>query len=344
MERILVTRTWTLVALAAAFAATPAAAHAASPSGSGGAGVPASEAGSTTPSPTSSAPAPGSTTAPANAGSGGASYRPDLKRARARSKARRKRRDRPVLASFQVSRTALFAYGKPASVTFQVNDRSRFVRVRLAFVREGSPGAVYRYDLGRKRTGVLHTFRWRGTDGQELATQGSYHFRISARDPDGNRLVRSSQSIGGAPVEFRSHRFPVPGPHDFGGEGARFGAPRSGHRHQGQDIAAAEGSPVVAPRGGIVTWRAYQENGAGYYLVIAGETENYNYVFMHLQRGSLLVNKGEYVKTGQQIANVGNTGASEGAHLHFEIWQGPWFNGGKPIDPLPLLQIWDSYS
>jgi murein DD-endopeptidase MepM/ murein hydrolase activator NlpD len=340
MERILVTRTLTLVVLAAALGGAPAAAAAASPSGSGGTAVPTSGSEDTTPS----SPASGTPTAPSDAGSGGASYRPDLKQARSRSKARRKRLDRPVLASFQVSRTALFAYGQPATISYRVNDRSRFVRVRLAFVREGSPGVLYRYNLGRKRTGVVHTFRWRGTDGQELATQGSYHFRISARDPDGNRLVRSSQSIGGAPVEFRSHRFPVPGPHDFGGEGARFGAPRSGHRHQGQDIAAAEGSPVVAPRGGIVTWRAYQANGAGYYLVIAGENEDYNYVFMHLQRGSLLVSQGQYVKTGQQIANVGNTGASEGAHLHFEIWQGAWFNGGKPIDPLPLLRIWDSYS
>ena len=58
----------------------------------------------------------------------------------------------------------------------------------------------------------------------------------------------------------------------------------------------------------------------------------------------MLVAKGDAVNAGQQIANVGNTGGSEGPHLHFEIWNGPWYNGGKPIDPLPLLLAWDAYS
>ena len=249
-----------------------------------------------------------------------------------------------MLASFQVSRTAVFAYGQPATIGYRINDRSRYVRVRLAFVREGSPGALYRFNLGRRRTNTDQTFRWRGIEGTKLATQGSYHFRITARDPEGNTLVRSSQSVSGAPLEFRSHRFPVLGDHSFGGDDARFGARRTGHTHQGQDIIAAEGIPVVAPRAGLITWREYQAAGAGYYLVLAGENEPYNYVFMHLQRGSILVNQGDRVTTGQELGRVGNTGSSSGAHLHFEIWDGPWFNGGKAIDPLPMLQIWDSTS
>jgi murein DD-endopeptidase MepM/ murein hydrolase activator NlpD len=272
--------------------------------------------------------------------SGGTAYEPSLRSVGARERDRRKRRDRPVIASFQVSRTSLFAYGRPATISYRVEDRSPYVRVRLALVQSDG-GAVYRFNLGRRRTGVTHTFRWRGTDGRELAPEGLYHFRLSVRDRDGNTLVRNSANVGGAPIDFRSHRFPVAGAYTLGGPGARFGAPRSGHTHQGQDIAAAEGTPVVAPRGGLVTWRAYQASGAGYYLVIAGEGEQYNYVFMHLQRGSLLVGRGDQVRTGQEIARVGNTGSSEGAHLHFEIWDGPWFSGGKAIDPLPFLKGWE---
>ena len=137
------------------------------------------------------------------------------------------------------------------------------------------------------------------------------------------------------------HRFPLIGPHSFGGDDARFGARRPGHIHQGQDIVADEGTPVVAPRGGTITWRGFQAQGAGYYLVLAPVAEAFNYVFMHLQRGSVSVKLGERVRTGQQIASVGSTGTSSGPHLHFEIWQGRWFDGGHPVDPLPFLLAWD---
>ena len=76
--------------------------------------------------------------------------------------------------------------------------------------------------------------------------------------------------------------------------------------------------------------------------MLAGQDEPYNYVFMHLQRGSLLVSQGDIVTTGQMLARVGSTGESTGPHLHFEIWDGPWANGGHPVDPLPFLMAWDT--
>ena len=106
--------------------------------------------------------------------------------------------------------------------------------------------------------------------------------------------------------------FPVQGPYDFGGKDARFGAARSGHIHQGQDVAAAEGTPLVAPKAGTIHWRAYQAGGAGYYLVLDADGEDFMYVFMHLRQGSLLVSKGDHVAAGQQIGQVGNTGSSSG--------------------------------
>jgi murein DD-endopeptidase MepM/ murein hydrolase activator NlpD len=335
LERILRTRTFALTFALAALL-TIAQAQASTGSSSGGAQLPGTEPAATAPSSSQPSGESGS--------GGGASYRPALTKPKRTARRIRKGRDRPVLASFQVSRTALFAYGQPATVSYQINDRSRYVRVTLAFVKVGARGALYRYRLGRQRTGVPHNFRWRGIAGQGLAPQGQYHFRLSARDPDGNRLVRSSQAVGGAPVNLRDHRFPVLGAHDFGGRDARFGAARPGHTHQGQDISAAAGTPVVAPRGGLISWRAYQARGAGYYLVLTGQDEPYNYVFMHLKEGSILVKQGDLVQTGQPLAQVGSTGESSGPHLHFEIWDGPWFHGGHPIDPLPMLQQWDAYS
>jgi murein DD-endopeptidase MepM/ murein hydrolase activator NlpD len=136
------------------------------------------------------------------------------------------------------------------------------------------------------------------------------------------------------------HDFPVAGRYSYGGADARFGAPRSGHVHQGQDILSASGTPVVAPHGGTISWRANQPNGAGFYVVLDSLEEPLNYVFMHLMRGSILVRVGDRVRTGQQLGSVGSTGESNTPHLHFEVWQGPWYAGGHPIDPLPLLKAW----
>ena len=142
------------------------------------------------------------------------------------------------------------------------------------------------------------------------------------------------------PSESARHRFPLAGPFDWGDPGARFGARRKGHRHQGHDLAAAAGTPVVAPYRGVVSVVRYQAKGAGRYVVIDGE--DYDYVFMHLLRGSTIVREGESVRTGQRIGAVGSTGGGSGPHLHFELWVGAWYGGGHAIDPLPLLEAWAS--
>ena len=143
------------------------------------------------------------------------------------------------------------------------------------------------------------------------------------------------------PIPTSDHAFPVAGPYSFGGADGRFGAGRKGHIHQGQDITAAEGVPVVAPWAGTVEAVKYQAGGAGHYVVLDGDGEDRDYVFMHLRQGSVIVTKGAAVVKGQQLAQVGNTGSSTGAHLHFEIWiGGGWYTGGQPTDPLPFLQAW----
>lgn len=135
--------------------------------------------------------------------------------------------------------------------------------------------------------------------------------------------------------------FPLQGTFTFGGEDARFGAGRPGHTHQGQDVIAASGTPIVAPVAGTVTWKANQPGGAGIYLVVRGASDARDYVFMHIKRGTVLVVPGQAVTAGQQLAQVGATGAASGPHLHFEIWVGGWWErGGTPVDPLPQLERW----
>jgi murein DD-endopeptidase MepM/ murein hydrolase activator NlpD len=136
------------------------------------------------------------------------------------------------------------------------------------------------------------------------------------------------------------HLFPIRGPHEYGGAQGRFGAARSGHVHQGQDLMAPCGTPLVAAHAGVVRWRAWHSR-AGHYLVVAGEGTGMDYVYMHLQAPAP-VGRGARVATGQPIGAVGATGAASGCHLHFELWSAPgWYEGGRPFDPLGHLHAWD---
>ena len=128
--------------------------------------------------------------------------------------------------------------------------------------------------------------------------------------------------------------FPIAGPHEIGERYAQsFGG---GRGHQGHDIFAACGTPLVAAHGGVVQHVAYQSR-AGNYIVIQladGTSEAY----MHMREPSPL-KKGDPVLAGQPIGAVGDTGRASGCHLHFELWTAPgWYEGGEPVDPLPLLR------
>jgi murein DD-endopeptidase MepM/ murein hydrolase activator NlpD len=176
-------------------------------------------------------------------------------------------------------------------------------------------------------------------------TQARARARIRARRRAARRRaaerVPKPAPVVPAPVPTSDHTFPLAGTYSFGGEDGRFGAGRPGHIHQGQDLSAPAGTPVVAPWPSTVEAVKYQAGGAGYYVVLDGDLEDRDYVFMHLLKDSTVVKVGDQVARGQQIAQVGSTGSSSGPHLHFEIWVGGgWYTGGQPIDPLPFLQAW----
>jgi peptidoglycan hydrolase-like protein with peptidoglycan-binding domain len=180
---------------------------------------------------------------------------------------------------------------------------------------------------------------WNGLLPAGAAPDGTYQLKLGKSNTAGATASGQTQPFG---MHLRA--FPVPGPHSFGGAGARFGAPRSGHIHQGQDVAAACGQNLLVDETGQVKVNAYQASGAGYYVVLHGAISGTDFVYMHLQRASWAP-AGTYVYAGQQIGRVGATGDAQGCHLHFERWTAPgWFSGGAAYDPLPELLYWDSYS
>jgi murein DD-endopeptidase MepM/ murein hydrolase activator NlpD len=242
------------------------------------------------------------------------------------------------VASFSLNGSNFYEYGRSIRATFQVAGRSGArADLKLVVVQGGKRVKVV--SIGERPVNSRQDF----TLPTAGLPSGSLEVRLAGRDSRG-RAIKGTGSAKA--VTLHSHRFPVVGPHTFGAEGSRFGADRDGgkRKHQGQDVSAPEGTPMVAARGGVVRFTGNQPSGAGVYVVIAGAGESRDYVYMHLVEGSLLVSKGQTVRTGQLIGKVGNTGASSGPHLHFEIWQGVWQGGGTPIDPFELLQRWDSWS
>jgi murein DD-endopeptidase MepM/ murein hydrolase activator NlpD len=243
----------------------------------------------------------------------------------------------PVLESFSVTPGSTFIYGRRAQVHFVVKGGGRLVHLAL-LVKRGDE-VVRRIDLGKRPTGVRQRYLLSGLEGGALP-QGEFSLRLSARGLRG----AAKASLTGQ-LAFHWHAFPLLGQFTYGVDpDGRFGASRPGHTHQGQDIPAPTGTPVLAPRGGVVKFIAFQKHGAGNYIVLHGEGENLDFVFMHLRTGSIRVRPGDNVYTGQQIAEVGTTGESTGPHLHFEIWKGAWGEGGYPVDPLSFLRRWDVWS
>lgn len=100
--------------------------------------------------------------------------------------------------------------------------------------------------------------------------------------------------------------------------------------HHGVDYAAPKGTPVYAIGSGKVIKKAYQANGAGYYLKIR-HNSTYTTSYMHLSGYAKGLKEGDYVKQKQVIGYVGSTGLSTGPHLDFRVYE-----NGKPIDPLKI--------
>lgn len=86
--------------------------------------------------------------------------------------------------------------------------------------------------------------------------------------------------------------------------------------HKGLDIAASKGTAIIAAAEGTVTFAGYNNGGYGY-LVIISHGNGVESYYGHCSK--INVKKGENIKAGQKIAEVGSTGRSTGNHLHFEL-------------------------
>jgi len=259
---------------------------------------------------------------------------------------------RPVARTLRASPSPVVAPRLPA-LRLRVDHREASrVTARVVVLDRETGDPVARYDMNRILTNRTVTRRFpRATK----LRPGSYIVRLHVKDHRGRVLRRGERTTGKAGLTVRApaprpapapstgaYTFPIAGAYTYGGAGGTFGADRGGGRsHQGQDLAATQGTPIVAPIAGRVRQTAYQASGAGEYVVLDGN-DSRSYFFAHCQRNSTAVRSGQAVARGARLCAVGSTGASTGPHLHFEIWTPGWRTpGSRPIDPLPSLRAWE---
>lgn len=224
------------------------------------------------------------------------------------------------------------------------------VTARIVVLRSPGNSVVAQIPLGQVGVGRTVSVPWRGA----ALPAGRYVARVHAHDRWNHQLRRSARATGKAsfvvaakasppaaptPPPSSSGVFPIAGPFTYG---SPFGEDRGDHSHQGQDMAAAAGTPVVAPFAGTIAVASYQAGGAGQYVVL-NASNGRTFFFAHCQMG-LPVSAGDAVAQGATLCLVGSTGRSSGPHLHFEEWVNGWRVSAKskPIDPLPQLKAWAS--
>lgn len=239
-----------------------------------------------------------------------------------------------------------YGAARQAQVSFLVRG-PQAANVTVELVRLADGVAITHWDPGMVQPDTPQTVTWDGTAGGRLQRNGRYAFQVTARAPSGATASSSQAPVGTAPATptpgsflFQRNIFPIRGAHTFGTGTAAFGG---GRHHQGQDVFAACGTPLVATRAGVIKYRQYQSR-AGNYIVIDPDHSGNDYAYMHM-REPALVKQGQHVYTGQLVGHVGDTGHADGCHLHFELWTPPgWYSGGHPVDPLPSLLAWDRTS
>ncbi|HUP55305.1 MAG TPA: M23 family metallopeptidase [Methylomirabilota bacterium] len=124
--------------------------------------------------------------------------------------------------------------------------------------------------------------------------------------------------------------------------GGNFAWPTSSHHvsqyyhygHYGLDIDGSTGDPIYASAAGTVTFAGWKNNGGGYQVWIShgsGLFTTYNHM------SSVSAGRGQHVGRGQRVGRMGATGNATGSHLHFEVWKGPIWSGGRRVNPLAYL-------
>lgn len=165
-------------------------------------------------------------------------------------------------------------------------------------------------------------------------TKTNIYYNINGRD---YLFLRSKRFTPTERAYFLDSSLRLPLDNDSFWVSSEFGKrknPFSGEmkNHNGIDLAAAEGTPVYAIKDGAVYAAIEKDPEFGNYIILSHDLGKMTSVYAHLSK--ITVDRYQYVKKGDVIGYVGQTGKATGPHLHFEIR-----TGGKAEDPRIKLNI-----
>jgi murein DD-endopeptidase MepM/ murein hydrolase activator NlpD len=221
-------------------------------------------------------------------------------------------------------------------------------RVDALSARMGQVNAhVIRLDALGRRLAAMAEIDSREFDfGSEPAVGGPEAEGFAAEIPDLSRLIadledrltlRDAQlgALEDAILQRELHEQIVPDgrPVRRGFMSSPYGVrqdPFTGHSsfHKGVDFAASRGSDVIAVAAGIVTASGYHAGYGGVVEVSHGD----GYVTRYAHNEKVVVEVGQTVARGDNLATMGSTGRSTGPHVHFEV-----LFKGRPVNPLSYI-------
>jgi len=163
--------------------------------------------------------------------------------------------------------------------------------------------------------------------GEVLVLPGAKGAPLPTPTPAPTKKPTSSSGGGGGGGSFvptiGSWAWPVPG--GYISQYFHYG-------HLGIDIAASYGTPVLAPRAGVVVFAGWKNNGGGYQV---WESIGGGLYVTSAHMSSVVVHTGQTVARGQQVGRIGMTGWATGPHDHFAVSVGyPFGSGSYFINPL----------
>jgi murein DD-endopeptidase MepM/ murein hydrolase activator NlpD len=235
-------------------------------------------------------------------------------------------RSAPAVSRRAIPAGALGGILKIGSSGPVVRDLQRILRRRgLAVATDGIFGRATRraVELMQRRLGFAATGR------ADVALQR----RLGLRTRHAAAGPVAPSSPGASPL---LDVFPVAADNSYSDD---WGAPRGQGAHEGNDILADRGAPVVAVADAIIARLSRTERGLGGIYIWLRRADGTEYYYAHLDSITPELNEGSRVTAGQRIGANGNTGdARYGApHVHFEIHPG----GSAPVNPFPHLVATD---